>query len=622
MPQRLNRLKRWEALSYVWGSEENPATIHVGHKGSDHRKCRTLKVTRNLENALRHLRHRTGSRTLWIDAICINQADKAEQSAHVAQMGEVYRSASQVIAWLGPAEDDSDQALDLLEYIASQIGFDWQTYTLSSKEDAQDSQLGNKDAPWTLSTIDERKVKAIRNFWKRKWFYRVWVRQEILLAKVAIFQVGNRILPWQAFRSAVGCINVKSRKGVAIHSGHAAYFICIWTEDNPHKLNSLRWSLKNAECRDPRDYIYGTMSLLDDDMRSLDIQPNYSKPIVEIYQEIVLKWIARHQTLDLFRACELVGKDLVTMEGKRLPSWVPDWSSPPSTNRSPRFTAPGTLAFRSNAYTVGLPGQDSHNILRVAGVECATVSEVFVVDLDYYDGYLDSIRTAWHEIRTTLAGKQPYLREELLFDAFCRSLTYDRFAESYIPAHTHYLQFTPFCDLVRSVVDGTVSRSNTSLMERMISQTHEGSLLVLSNGVIGKGVPSAQPGDLVCFLLGSRLPTVLRPVHAQPGKYYVVGPCYVDSLMAGEPLLGPLPERFQFKILRNEKDRISLFEQSERTSDLNFALIDRKDPRLERLGVDLSAYNRAVEEGEEWRGTVDVNREDFKRIGVDVRDFD
>ncbi|KAI1366020.1 heterokaryon incompatibility protein-domain-containing protein [Xylaria arbuscula] len=623
-PHRLDRSEYWEALSYVWGSEENPATIHVGRKTSDHRMCRTLKVTRNLEEALRYLRHRSDSRTLWIDAICINQADKAEQSAHVAEMGEIYRSASQVIAWLGPAEDDSDQAVNLLEYIASQIEYDWNTNTLSSKEDAQDNQIGNRDAPWTSSRIDERKIKATKSFWGREWFCRVWIRQEIILAKVAILQVGNRTLLWQAFRSAIGCINSKHWSGGPVDIGFGTAFrVCDWYEERPYDLVYLRWRLNYAKCRDPRDYIYGTMSLLYHGIRgALDIQPNYSKPVVEVYQEITLKWLARHQTLDLLTACELAGQDLVMMEGKRLPSWVPDWSSPTSTNNLPRLTTHGTFTFRSNAYTVGLPGQDSHDILRVAGVECATVSDVFVLDFHDHDAYLDSIRTTWHEIRTILAGKPPYLREEPLFDAFCRSLMFNKFAESFIPVYTGYLQFTIFRDYVRSVVDGTMSRSNLSLIEGLYVNTYRGSLLILSNRAIGIGPLSAQPGDLVCFLLGSSFPTVLRPVHAQPGKYYLVGPCYVDGLMAGEPLLGPLPERFQFKKLQSDSYRISLVEQPEWTSDPKFALIDRKDPRLEKLGVDLSTYNRAFEEGGGWGGTVDANREHFRRIGVNLRDFD
>ena len=53
----------YEALSYAWGSEEDPVAIHLGD-GS-------LSVTQNLGIALQHLRYPDRSRTLWIDAICL-----------------------------------------------------------------------------------------------------------------------------------------------------------------------------------------------------------------------------------------------------------------------------------------------------------------------------------------------------------------------------------------------------------------------------------------------------------------------------------------------------------------------------------------------------------------------
>ena len=54
---------RYEALSYTWGESNDITTIRVD--GSE------MQVTRNLESALRHLRHHEKSRILWVDAICI-----------------------------------------------------------------------------------------------------------------------------------------------------------------------------------------------------------------------------------------------------------------------------------------------------------------------------------------------------------------------------------------------------------------------------------------------------------------------------------------------------------------------------------------------------------------------
>lgn len=84
----------YEALSYTWGARIGTVAINCNDS--------SLLVTPNCESALRHLRHRTKDRVLWIDAICINQQSVEEKNNQVPLMGEIYRSAAAVIIWLGP----------------------------------------------------------------------------------------------------------------------------------------------------------------------------------------------------------------------------------------------------------------------------------------------------------------------------------------------------------------------------------------------------------------------------------------------------------------------------------------------------------------------------------------
>ena len=86
----------YEALSYVWGTTENPVEIKVGPSGSE-----TLAITQNLAIALPYLRHEKHFRTLWIDALCINQQNLHERSSQVKMMGDIYRLADRVVVWLG-----------------------------------------------------------------------------------------------------------------------------------------------------------------------------------------------------------------------------------------------------------------------------------------------------------------------------------------------------------------------------------------------------------------------------------------------------------------------------------------------------------------------------------------
>jgi hypothetical protein len=65
----------YEALSYVWGGSADLSYVRIDVVGA-HR----LSITRNLDIAHRHLRHRSEPRSIWVDAIYINRKDDQEKS--------------------------------------------------------------------------------------------------------------------------------------------------------------------------------------------------------------------------------------------------------------------------------------------------------------------------------------------------------------------------------------------------------------------------------------------------------------------------------------------------------------------------------------------------------------
>jgi hypothetical protein len=58
-----------------------------------------LKITENLYNGLTRLRPQPGSEPLllWVDTICINQADVEERNAQVVIMANIYKKAPRVV---------------------------------------------------------------------------------------------------------------------------------------------------------------------------------------------------------------------------------------------------------------------------------------------------------------------------------------------------------------------------------------------------------------------------------------------------------------------------------------------------------------------------------------------
>jgi hypothetical protein len=103
----LDSMPIFDALSYLWGeqSAEDP-TIRID--GVD------LPVTRNCYDALLQIRKRFSGIGIWVDRICINQADDRERSHQVQLMGMVYRRARTVFVWLG-TDERIDRALVYLE---------------------------------------------------------------------------------------------------------------------------------------------------------------------------------------------------------------------------------------------------------------------------------------------------------------------------------------------------------------------------------------------------------------------------------------------------------------------------------------------------------------------------
>ena len=69
---------------------------------------------------MRHLRYPDRPRTLWIDAICINQADIKERGRQAKRMNHTFSLSEKAIDWLGPETEDSKHALETLDYFSQQ----------------------------------------------------------------------------------------------------------------------------------------------------------------------------------------------------------------------------------------------------------------------------------------------------------------------------------------------------------------------------------------------------------------------------------------------------------------------------------------------------------------------
>jgi hypothetical protein len=183
----------YETLSYTWGDPTDTRGIVIN--GED------FRVTANLEAALRSLRlkHRfEGRYRLWVDAICIDQENLHERARQVAKMQEIYAISFAVVGWLGEEKDGSEQALELLDNLAS-------FYDPAHDFKAKDLVEKLKDDPSYLGTGC---WLALCSLFERSYWSRPWVIREIAMSSSdMIMHCGGKSLSWERLCLGMGIIH-------------------------------------------------------------------------------------------------------------------------------------------------------------------------------------------------------------------------------------------------------------------------------------------------------------------------------------------------------------------------------------------------------------------------------
>ena len=176
----------YESLSYAWGDPTITKKVRVigrTDNGSGPLVATDVPVTVNLESALKHLRYPDKVRTIWCDALCINQSDKAEKNHQIHHMAQIYRTASQVCIWLGPTADESDAAMELVRYY-------WRDPPPNEEE-----LLNN--TKWTKAWKALAYMITSREYFKRRW-----VIQELVVSRASTVYCGTQSGTWKGLYTA------------------------------------------------------------------------------------------------------------------------------------------------------------------------------------------------------------------------------------------------------------------------------------------------------------------------------------------------------------------------------------------------------------------------------------
>ncbi|KAI0166875.1 HET-domain-containing protein [Hypoxylon sp. FL1284] len=333
---------QYDALSYFWGSQKNPMRIQVDDAG--------FNVGANLHSALVNLRYPDRHRTLWIDAICINQADIAERNMSVPLMRGIYSNAACTACFLGSREKTTPDLYAMMEDLAKE-----------AKELQADGRPNNFDAfpsfirhfshnPTRTSLADKYNGDLTVNYLvMRSWWHRVWTVQEMVLSQNAVLMIGRHAIKWETICLAVDHgfnlqIWMTSDLGFILDPVVVPY-LTMRALTNRRRLQSLEHKSPSSQtvasdllhllihCRhrrstDPRDKVYGVLGLLRDAQSdvvaakgstSLQIKPDYTHPVAYVFRNTTESIISHMNSLDILGTCPPSTR-------RGLPSWVTDWS--------------------------------------------------------------------------------------------------------------------------------------------------------------------------------------------------------------------------------------------------------------------------------------------------------
>lgn len=463
-------LSPFEALSYTWGSPENPETAHVvsvtadvpdttdkdASKGKHGLIAIPVPIGRNLADALRNLRRPDLVRIVWADALCINQNDIPERNRQVAMMASVYHCAGRVVAFLGPKNEECMRAMALLDDIAGRVTVDWSTGLVSpsssgvDEDEAEHLRWFDVNAPLPLMPRSLRDLLAIL---RHAWFERLWVRQEIGIGgSNAVLMCGQVEISWMSFCASVFVVNKKPlQRPTMLVRGEAELASdelqelrarlevveeIISTAQRGFKFGGLRRRTRHARCFDPRDRIYGLLSRLGD-AEAMGVVPDYARSSRDVYIDVTMRHIRFTKGLDILTQAEkTVPVNLEEVEETStlaLPSWVPNFTVPLLTENIHSVQPPfyKSLTAFSHADDVSVSAY---------GVRCGRVVHVEHIEIpktqpgpDWLPGIRRLFGIIYNILHDRVLRLDMYPSGETLRDAFYRTLVGDNFMEKWLP---------------------------------------------------------------------------------------------------------------------------------------------------------------------------------------------
>ena len=397
--------------------------------------------------------------------------------------------------------------------------------------------------------------------------------QEVVLANNAVAILGDWEIQWSALGQAALWFQ---DKGYAlppaskyqppklddllpVSAAAGTWEMCMVPSHKLPLLDLLR-DFRNRGATQPSDKVFAALGLAEEVSDSVEahgsplrasasdlIEPDYRKPIKDVYRDTARSLIIEHGDLLILSHAS----EPLRTQQFYWPSWVPDWRSPKATSEfsSPR-NANAYNADDGEPLAIGIASDEDSIVLQGIQVDVINAYSDKLTSYGFgsktYQEERDFVKAAWSLLPKNPAPDRSNgaTADETLY-SFILTLTaglsndstpvglgssFYRDAENWFAEHLDYrIAATTINRLLKLTLLSDVDSGR--FHQAFVRACTDRKFFVTEEGRMGMGPDTMKEGDIVTILFGGKVPYVLRPSES---RYRFIGECYVPGLMSGE----------------------------------------------------------------------------------------
>jgi hypothetical protein len=577
----------YEAVSYVWGSQDTPATIYC-RDDTGHRYIQ-LPIPQSAADALEAFREPQDERLLWIDSICISQASVDEKSTQVAMMDLIFSKATTVLIWLG---SDSDfrpaAAAELFDRMAVEM-------LEGALRSDRNSDIGERPC------YADSEVETLLNVFECDWVWRLWCVQELVLAKKALVHWATVKTTWDVFSAVAMHVQAEEQAKTARNGLAGVYNVTMLEIFRRQLAESRRLSQSRLTgmvgvtemsrktvafsrllsltrmhgVTDRRDRIFSLLGL-DRTLCHVSpgkaselplVTPNYEQKIEDLYTSIAKKLLCREQSLYLLSFVQHQGD----VENRDLPSWVPQWHINDHRLITQFDLVPGNpvndtldaIWLKSEATSIRPPGAlhtfegpfhiSEDGVLQVNGLLLATVSARCSEGVFTHVTGDESIRTLRRWFQDVVSWftddekdhiDSPPVPQDQVRDVAFRVL-YKTVFGGHLRHRIVRADIQEERDAFQRLLylsDDDVSPDRCPTTQAFVTQIcRSRKVFLTTDGQLGIGPKCVHPGDAIFYLSSAAVPLLLRSRSPAQHRWALLGEVYVNGMISASDDYGPQP---------------------------------------------------------------------------------